>query len=110
MKPLRHSLDVTIRPRLLVVAARHALAGYQREAVLPRLLGMGLHECVNPSTKVLEALVAQEAAMELARRQHASHWRAADHVLLMAALLHEAELLDSPAVQAVVTPLQPAGV
>jgi transposase len=110
MKPLRHSLDVTIRPRLLVVAARHALAGYQRDAVLPRLLGLGLRDCVSPCAEVLETLIAQEAALDQARRQHATHWRAADHVLLMAALLHEAELLDMPATQTVaaaqIIPLQ----
>lgn len=101
MKPLRAGLETTIRPRLLVVAARHALAGYQRDTMLPRVLGLALHAPVAVSASVLETLIATEAAMEQARRTHAAGWRAGAHVLALAALLHEAQLLDMPVCQAV---------
>ncbi|MFN4058123.1 MAG: DUF6477 family protein [Roseinatronobacter sp.] len=101
MKPLRHGLDVTIRPRLLVVAARHALAGYNRDTTLPRVLGLPLHTPLMPSEALLETLIAREAAMNDARCSHQAGWRAGDHVLLIAALLHEAQLFDVSACQAV---------
>jgi hypothetical protein len=97
MKPLRRNLDTTIRPRLLVVAARHAMATYQRETILPKLMGLGAHTPVCPTESVLDWLITQEAAMEHARRTHVTGWRAADHVMLMAALMTEARLLDAPA-------------
>lgn len=96
MKPLESSLTTTIRPRLLVVAARHAMASYQRDTMLPKLMGLGVHTPVAPKPAVLEWLIAQEAAMEQSRRLHVAGWRAADHVMLMAALLTEARLLDAP--------------
>lgn len=101
MKPLRHTLTMTIRPRPLVVAARYAMQAYQRDTMLPRIMGLTLRKPVAPSADVLDHLIAQEAAMEQARKTHAASWRAADHVLLMAALMTEAQLLDMPACQAV---------
>ena len=96
MKPLRQCLNTTIRPRLLVVAARHAMGTYQRDTILPKLMGAGAHAPIAPSARVLDWLVAQEAAMEQARRDHVAGWRAAYHVMLMAALMTEARLLDTP--------------
>lgn len=96
MKPLRQTLTKTTRPRLLVVAARYAVASYQRETMLPKLMGQGAHTAIAPSAAVLDWLIAQEAGMEDARRTHVAGWRAADHVMLMAALLTEAQLLDAP--------------
>lgn len=103
MKPLHNTLAVTTRPRLLVVAARHALAGYQRDAILPRLLNKHPHSPIQPSAETLADLVAREAAMDHARRRHDASWRAADHVLIMAALIHEAALLRAPGCDAVTT-------
>ncbi|MCL1628710.1 DUF6477 family protein [Roseibaca sp. V10] len=37
-----HGLQTTIRPRLMVVAARHGLAQYDRARSLGRLLGLPL--------------------------------------------------------------------
>jgi hypothetical protein len=85
----------------LVVAARHALAGYQRERMLPRVLGLPLLVPLPVSRAVLDSLIATEAAMDTARRTHAAGWRAGEHVLLIAALLHEAQLHDLPGCQAV---------
>ena len=96
MKPLGTSLTTTIRPRLLVVAARYAMANYQRDVMLPKLMGLGAHTVVAPKPAVLDWLIAQEAAMEQSRRMHIAGWRAADHVMLMAALMTEARLWDAP--------------
>lgn len=98
MKPLRNILTTTTRPRLLVVTARYAVGNYHRDTMLPKLMGLGLHTIVAPGPAVLNWLIAQEAAMEDARQHHMASWRAADHVMLMAALLTEAQLLDTPAV------------
>jgi hypothetical protein len=103
MKPLRNSLNTTIRPRLLVVAARHAMGTYHRDAMLPKLMGLGANTPVAPCARVLDWLIAQEAAMEEDRRLHVAGWRAADHVMLMAALMTEARLLDTPVCAAVTT-------
>jgi hypothetical protein len=69
--------------------------------MLPRVLGLALHTPVAVSVCIFETLIAQEAAMDHARRTHAASWRAGEHVLLLAALLHEAQLLDLPICQAV---------
>ncbi len=103
MKPLGTSLTTTIRPRLLVVAARFAMASYQRDTMLPKLMGLGAHTRIAPKPAVLEWLLAQEAAMEECRRRHDASWRAADHVMLMAALMTEARLLDAPICAPVMT-------
>ena len=85
-----HDLQMTIRPRLMVVAARHALAQYDRTRSLGRLLGLPLGHALPDPVSARETLVRREAEMEMARRVHDAGWHPADHVLVMTALLHEA--------------------
>jgi len=92
MSQTRPALDTTIRPRVLVVAARHGLAQYDRARYLPRLLGLPAGRVLPDTAAALDALRARERATEDARRRHAASWRAAEHVLLMTALLAEARL------------------
>jgi hypothetical protein len=90
------SLDSLIRPRLLVVAARHALRDYTRAAHLPRALGLPAGQKLPGPEHAYRDLLARERALEQARRIHDASWSAAKHVTVMTALLHEALLLDMP--------------
>lgn len=83
------SLDTLTRPRLMVVSARYALAEYDRRKRLPRLLGLPVGQPLPKSEEALERLIALERAQEQARRHHDASWRAADHVAIITALLHE---------------------
>lgn len=85
------TLDTLIRPRLLVVAARHGLTEYNRAAILPRLLGLPTGRSLPAPRDALKLLMMRERALEAARRHHDASWRAADHVAVMTALLHEAQ-------------------
>ncbi|MBR3371072.1 MAG: hypothetical protein IKG52_10640 [Rhodobacteraceae bacterium] len=93
MKTLRNTLETTIRPRLLVVAARHATGDYTRDTVLPRVLGLPMASALPPPQQAIEQLTTLEAAMEQARRHHDAGWRVAEHVLVMAALMAETATL-----------------
>lgn len=104
MKSLRSSLETTIRPRLLVVAARYAMSGYYRDTVLPRLLDLPLASALPPAQDAVQRLTLIEAMMNQARRRHEASWRAADHVLVMAALMSEAQSMKD----AQMPTLQPA--
>lgn len=95
MKPLRHDLGTTIRPRLMVVAARHALTEYRREVMLPRLLGLPSGAALPPEGAALRLLQMRETAMNDARKRHDASWRACDHVLVLAALMYENAALAS---------------
>lgn len=97
MISLRHSLETSIRPRLLVVAARHAMQDYLRMTILPKLLGLPMGAPLPAGPAVIEALSLREAAMERARRHHDASWRAADHVLLLAALMAESASCEGAA-------------
>lgn len=85
-----HGLQTTIRPRLLVVAARHGLAQYDRARSLGRILGLPMGHALPDPARAQAALVRREAEMDLARRSHDASWHPAEHVLVMTALLHEA--------------------
>lgn len=85
-----HGLQTTIRPRLLVVAARHGLAQYDRERSLGRLLGLPLGHPLPAPGAAQAALTRREAELDQARRQHDAAWHPADHVMVMTALLYEA--------------------
>ena len=85
-----HDLQTTIRPRLMVVAARHGLAQYDRARSLGRVLGLPLGHALPDPIVAQARLVRREAEMENARRAHDASWHPADHVLVMTALLHEA--------------------
>lgn len=84
------TLDSLIRPRLMVVAARHGLNDYNRAVLLPRLLELPMGRSLPAPQIVLAQLMARERAMEAARRHHDANWRAATHVAVMTALLFEA--------------------
>ena len=84
------TLDTLIRPRLLVVAARHGLSEYSRATLLPRLLGLPAARNLPAPGDALQLLMMRERALETARRHHDASWRAADHVAIMTAILHEA--------------------
>lgn len=83
-------LQTTIRPRLLVVAARHGLAQYDRARCLARILGLPIGRALPPHGTAQNMLAQREAEMDYARRHHDAAWHAADHVLVMTALLFEA--------------------
>lgn len=90
MISVRHSLETTIRPRVLVVSARHAMNGYLRTTILPRLLRLPIGAPLPAGQALIQELTLREAEMERARRHHDAAWRAADHVMLLAALMAEA--------------------
>ncbi|MCH8466419.1 MAG: DUF6477 family protein [Roseinatronobacter sp.] len=90
------SLDSLIRPRLLVVAARHALRDYNRASHLPRALGLPAGQILPGPNAAHSELLARERALEHARRMHDASWSAAKHVMVMTALLHESMLLATP--------------
>lgn len=94
-------LQTTLRPRLLVVAARHGLAQYDRERSLARLLGLPLGQPLPDADIAQAALVRREAEMDTARRRHDASWHPADHVLVMTALLYEARSQQAPVAQPV---------
>ena len=92
MKSLRSSLETTIRPRLLAVAARYAMGDYDRGTMLPKLLGLPPAAALPAFDDALQRLTLIEALMDQARRRHEASWRAADHVLVMAALMTESRM------------------
>lgn len=89
------TLDTLIRPRLMVVAARHGLNNYNRDTLLPRLLDLPIGQALPEPKVVLAQLMARERAMEAARRHHDASWRAASHVAVMTAMLFEARACAS---------------
>lgn len=97
MKHPASHLDCLLRPRVLVVASRHALGQYDRAQRLPRLLRLACGQTLPPARAALEALLACERKLEHARRHHDASWRAAEHVAVMTAILHEARALDESA-------------
>lgn len=89
-----HTLDTLIRPRLLIVSARHGLPDYNRSVMLPRLLGLPLGRNLPQAKIALDQLMSRERELEVARRSHDAGWRAADHVAVLTAMLHEALALQ----------------
>ncbi len=85
------TLETLIRPRLLVVAARHALIEYDRDKWLPRLVELPDPRSLPSHQWSFERLLVKERQLEAARRHHDVTWHAADHVAVMTALLHEAQ-------------------
>ncbi len=91
------TLETLIRPRLLVVSARHALRDYCRTTSLPRLLGLPMAQRPPGPEAALARLLARERALDHARQTHDASWSAAKHVAVMTALLHEAQLCNAHA-------------
>lgn len=107
MSALPFCLDTLIRPRLMVVSARYALGEYDRDVLLPRLLGLPVGRALPAPVEALRQLVALERSLEQARRRHDASWRASDHVAVMTALLHEAQCC-APAIGSMAAPTAPA--
>lgn len=78
------------RPRLLVRAARHGLAEYQRERLLPRLLMRPAAPA--GSNEALLALMELEAIADAARRARATEYSYPAHVEVLIALMGESLL------------------
>lgn len=77
------------RPRLLMSAARFGLGTYEREAVLPRLLG---GEMPVPGRGCIDLLAGREAALEHDRVAGRATYSIADHVEMLTALVAETRL------------------
>ncbi|OOY06807.1 hypothetical protein BMI87_00805 [Thioclava sp. F28-4] len=82
------------RPRLLIRAVRHGLNDYSRKRDLKRVMRMS--ELPRPGT-ALRALMAEEAALDHARRAGEATYSVARHIELLIALLAEARLAPQPA-------------
>lgn len=85
-------LDTLIRPRLLIVSARYALRDYNRAHRLSRLLGLPIARSLPSPQAALIQLLERERGLEHARRRRDTSWSACEHVAVMTALLHEAQL------------------
>lgn len=88
-------LETLIRPRNLVMAARHAVPEYRRDALLPSLLGLPVGQRLPDDSSLIRALLQREAKLEHARRHRCASWAAGVHVLVLAALLAEAAISRS---------------
>lgn len=78
------------RPRLLVRAARHGLGDYRRKIHLPRILGGTAPE--RPAQVAL-VLMDMEEQMNIERKTRDANYSAARHVMVLIALMHEAQVL-----------------
>jgi len=92
MQPETH-LNTLIRPRLLISAARHGLAEYDRHRDLRRLLGTPLPAPAAAFSRLLE----MERGLECARTCGDAAYRPARHVAVLIALLGESRLLGASA-------------
>ncbi|KAF0677469.1 DUF6477 family protein [Profundibacterium mesophilum] len=81
------------RPPLMVSAARHGAAIYDRATILPRLLEGRMPE---RAIDALQELIGLEAAHEEARRERSSGYSIARHVETLIALMAEARLVHRP--------------
>ncbi len=94
MTDLIDLLSTLHRPRLLIRAARFGLNDYDRHRDLRRLTGIP-HP---PSPEAaLRQLIADEAELDLMRREGAAGYNLARHVELLIAMMAEARLLPRPA-------------
>lgn len=82
------------RPRLLVAAARHGLARYDRVRDLPRLFRDTLDQAL--PAEPLAALREAEHALDTARRDGEAHYLPSRHVAVLVALLAELTRGDQP--------------
>jgi hypothetical protein len=94
---MTHHLDLlktTIRPRLLVAAARCGMSDYRRETDLRRALRGRMNGALPGPSAALETLFVIEAEMNDLRLSHEGVWRAARHVEVLIALMAEARCLQ----------------
>lgn len=82
------------RPKLLVRAARHGLADYDRKRDLARLTGQS-HK--SATSTIVENLIAQEEQLEEVRKSGEATYRVTQHIELLVALIAECRLLPKPA-------------
>lgn len=78
------------RPRLLVQAARHGLASYDRDTALSRILKGA---APGPGSASFDKLTRAEHALDEARRRGDAGYSVAGHVEALTALIAEARLL-----------------
>ncbi|SER43660.1 hypothetical protein SAMN04490244_10139 [Tranquillimonas rosea] len=92
MTDLSALLDTLRRPAILIRAARHALAEYDRQRDLGRLLAEGAG--LSPDRAVRD-LLAREAELDASRTEGAATYSIARHIEVLVALMAEARLLLS---------------
>ncbi len=80
------------RPRLLVRAARHGLAEYNRKRDLRRIFR--LPQAPSPR-HALDLLMSEEARLEEQRRERDAAYSIARHVEVLIALMSEAQLAQA---------------
>ena len=96
MQDIHTMLASLRRPRLLISAARHGLAHYDRSRVLARIFP-GI--AVPPPGPAAMKLMELEATHDCARRENDGAYSVARHVEVLIALMGEARLLQERARQ-----------
>ncbi len=89
------------RPRVLIQAARHALADYRRERDLRRTL---VTPSVPDPVKTMPRLLEEESRLDDLRRTSDAAYDAHRHIAVLTALLAEVQLLPRPVPQLFVVP------
>lgn len=90
MTDFAKALAALKRPRLLISAARHGAAEYDRNRDLKRLLAGA---APSPQQAIAE-LIDAESALETARRDGGASYSVAHHVDVMIAILAEMRLIS----------------
>jgi len=90
MTDFHETLQRLKRPGLLIRAARHGLAEYDRSRDLRRLLGNG---SASPGT-AMPRLVEAEDALERERRSGSAGYSVARHVDVLIAMIAELRLIN----------------
>ena len=93
MTQARPTLADLRRPRLLVNAARHGLAGYCRDRDLKRLIDSDL-----PPESAVPRLLCEEERLEETRRAGDAAYSVMRHIEVLSALIAEARLLPAGSV------------
>ena len=90
MTEARPTLADLRRPRILVNAARHGLAGYRRDRDLRRLIDAAL-----PPERAVPRLICEEERLEETRRAGDAAYSVMRHIEVLSALIAEARLLPT---------------
>lgn len=90
MSDLKSVLSGLCRPRLLVRAARHGLAEYNRSRDLQRIAG---HAAGKTSHSLVEHLIEREEQLEENRKKGDGSYSIARHIEVLVALMAECRLL-----------------
>ncbi|PRX32722.1 hypothetical protein SAMN05216257_10654 [Meinhardsimonia xiamenensis] len=89
MSKIAETLASLRRPRLLITAARHGMAEYNRARDLARALG---RTSLPSPDQALPELIAAEAELERTRLARRAEYSVARHVEILTALLGELRL------------------